>query len=530
MKKIILFLIIILFSSNLHLFASVYNDNINKSLNQLKSNFNYENIVKLIKEFLEDNGIFDKELAYTLVDIALKNKNKINNQIIHEIAKFYPQDEKIIKNLLSGNYFSLIPYFLDSFSIYTFFYYVSFFFISLTFLYLLIKNYKLFLHNHDEVKFIGLIKLVIFITAYITLIVFKPQFFFQITVFFIILLLSYEQKNTKVFIIVVISIFSLITLIEIKKDNSLRDYYTLSAKPLSYLDKNYKNSVEYYIKSKEILNNFNINNLLNNQKNSKINKINTAILFLKYDNLDNATKLINDFNLINNPVILYNLAVYYVRHFELATYEKIVDELSNFKPYYQYYQELQLLNIQPKYQPYFEFNKISSRYSFSINSKLLVISLIIIVFGIILNLILSKKPYFICKSCGNTFCSNCDEGYFHDYKCDKCRNIDSLESTIDAVELVTHQALIEYNQLKSQRLHLLYKIIFPGLSNLIKGNLFLYFFITIIYSVILYILTFKYELIATQNTIGYQFIFSTIYIVYAVIFFILYLLNILRNN
>ncbi|BAI80821.1 hypothetical protein DEFDS_1360 [Deferribacter desulfuricans SSM1] len=531
MKKLFLLSIsfLIFFTASTSIFANTYSNDIIFSINKLKSDFSYNNLIAIRKQFLSEKGIYDKELAYTLVDIALKNKEKVNDQIIEVITKFYPQDEKIIKNLLQNNFvsFELLRNYLDKYVLYTFWYYISFFFLCLTFIYLMIKHYKLFLHHHDnELKYKGLLKIIIFITAFISLIVFLPNYFFQITLFFIILLLSFEKINFKITTTIIVFTLSLTSIVNIKKLPNNNTYnYDLAAKPISYLQNIGANdSLIFKIKADQKTD---INNI---KTKSQFDKINEAILYLKYNELNKAKTIIDKNNLLTNPAIIYNLAIYYSNNFNFEPYENLIDTLTNYPDYYKYYQELQVLKVPSSFLPYFKFIKTKPLYNFSINFNMLLYLIAALLLGLILSFVISKFHYFTCQSCGKTFCSKCDEGYLYDNICDKCRNINSFERSIDAVDLVTHQAIIENYQLKKERLHFLLKVFLPGSANLIKGNIIMYFIMTFLFSIILYILTFKYELIASANNIGYQYTFKYIYLFLILLFLVFYLFNILRKK
>ncbi|MGA1847347.1 hypothetical protein [Deferribacter abyssi] len=532
MKKIIL-LIVILFIVFQHISLARdinYSNELTTAIMTLRTNFSKENLDYLKTVFIKEKGIYDKLLAYTLLDLALKNKKNLSADVVNVIGEFYPQEKNLITKILQQkvDFFMFLEY-INNFVLVTFVYYVSFFISILLVLYILIKNWPLFLHNHLENKGIyGLFNIIVFITFYLGLIVTLPSYFFQISLFFVILLISFEKPKVKIILGCFMLLLTILSLIGFESKSDQKYIYNFAAKPIS-INKNFSNDVEkkiFLIKSDYAEIDF---NTINFDYNNKQDLVNYIILLLKSNKVEKAISLINKYNLATDPNVLYNLAVYYAKNFKFETYENILLKLQKYKWHYRIFNQYQLINQQPVYLPYFEIKDNKNDYMITFNKKLFIVTIIIFVLASILNTLLSKLHLFKCDKCGKVYCIKCDDGHMHNNICEKCRNYLSHETVADAVELMKHRSLIENNEIKTKRLQFLLSIILPGCGKLLQEKLIYSIILIIVFAINLYIITFKYELIASDTSVCYQYVFYPVYLFFITIFLLLYLINILRN-
>ncbi|KAA0257411.1 hypothetical protein FHQ18_10210 [Deferribacter autotrophicus] len=123
MKKLIFSILVLFLTFQYTTFAKdiKYSNDLTKAIVKLNTDFSKENLTNLKSLFIKEKGIYDKLLAYTLVDLALKNKNSISPDVINVIISFYPQDKKIITKILEQKFsFFLFLKFIDNFVLYYF--------------------------------------------------------------------------------------------------------------------------------------------------------------------------------------------------------------------------------------------------------------------------------------------------------------------------------------------------------------------------------------------------------------------------
>lgn len=521
---------------------SKYPETIREGIVNVKNNFSSRSIDKLYTEFTRHKGIDDPIIAYSLVEIALNHEDKLNGNIIDSITRFTPGESSKIRAVLSGSF------------LYKLFHYYSFFnshillqsasiiasiFVFILFVYLLIKNIHIFFHSHKNIPILfNGIKFVLFFGLLTSmLLIFPLNKMLAFAIFTLILLIPETGAGRYFCIIVIILCVSVLPFkSNIKTNEELQIYNDVALKPLSteYMQKIWEESGEspllktmLFLKAPET---FSYNAAQFTPQN-KTEAVNFASSALYNGNTERFNKIVSDFSLSDNPVIIMNMNAFFMQNFMYEQYENYIEKLYKYPKYYNVFQNNQLKLGRTSFFPYHK-DTVILQPSYSFNWYASTIYAFLLLMAIILHFAFSRRRIVKCKSCGKTFCRICDEGHLNESTCSLCRNINSRYSTADPSVLVKKK--IQAEKYKSFRgtLSFFLTLLLPGCGLIYNGYLFLGVILTLIFSKVIFILLLKFNVFLWPLNLGIQYAVMPGIIVLFIIFTAVYLLSFLfiRRN
>lgn len=534
--KIILFVLAFTIVSSLAGAYEFYSDNFVAQYQKTIKNPTEENLNSLYKAFIINKGISDKTVAYGLVEALINHPEKINDKTISAVINFNKENASKIKAILSQSFVDKILgfyLFFDKFSIFVILKYVSSIFIFITMLYLLFKNYYIFFHSHKfKGFFIGVSKLLAFIVIIIVCSVIFNNHMFAIVGGFCILLLAPEKINFKTPIIIATVIFVLINSVDYLQSPSSKSLYLdIVNKPVSkeYLisiaEKNDSPMAKIIaaIKYPELITSY--KNISFNPK-DRFEAGNYAVYLLMTEDIDKFNKIAKEYNLLEDPIILINVASLFSKNFKYEEYEETIKNLYTFYP--EYHKLLQTFQINLNsyvFLPYFtEIYKVRTKlYLDYVN---IIVFSILLIIGLVTNNILSKFRFFRCTQCGESFCVKCDDGYLHNNVCEKCRILSHKIAKADAVTLVKKQFQVErYRQNKNYK-NIILTFVAPGADRLLNNQPIAGILMVLIHSIFIFIVTFRGLFFISPENIGFHLVIKYLYYIYGAFFIIAYILNI----
>jgi len=546
--KVFLFFLLFLFSVSV-ISASARNEDISKypetirkGIVNVKNNFNSRSIDKLYTEFTRHKGIDDPIIAYSLVEIALNHEEGLNSSIIDKIIRFAPGESKKIQAVLSDSFlYKLFNYYnffnsrilLQSASI------IASIFVFILFVYLLIKNIHIFFHSHKNVPILfNGIKFVLFFGLLTSmLLVFPLNKMLVFAVFSLILLIPETGAGRYFCIIVIILCVSVLPFKSgIKTNKKEQIYNDIALKPLSaeYMQQIWKKrsgdtllKTMISLKSPETFN-YNASQLTPEDKTEAVNFASSA---LYNGNTERFNKIVADFSLSDNPVIIMNMNAFFMQNFMYEQYENYIEKLYKYPKYYNVFQNNQLKLGRTSFFPYYKDTALlKSAYSFNWYASTIYAFLLLM--AIILHFAFSRRRIVKCQSCGKTFCRICDEGHLNESTCSLCRNINSRYSTADPSVLVKKKIQAEKYKTFRGTLSFFLTLVLPGCGLIYNGYLIFGIILTLIFSKIIFILLFKFNVFIWPFNLGIQYAVMPGIIVLFIVFIAVYLLSflIIRRN
>jgi len=521
---------------------SKYPETIGKGIINVKNNFNSRSIDKLYTEFTRHKGIDDPVIAYSLVEIALNHEDKLNRNIIDQIIKFAPGESKKIQTVLSDSFlYKLFNYYnffnshilLKSASI------IASIFVFILFIYLLIKNNHIFFHSHKNVPILfNGIKFVLFFGLLTSMLLLFPLNKMLVFAVFSLILLITETGPGRYFCIIVIILCVSVLPFKpgIMTNEEQQIYNDVALKPLSaqYMKKIWeKSSKDPLLKTMIALKapeTFSYNAPQLTPEN-KTEAVNFASLALYNGNTEKFNKIVSEFSLSDNPVIIMNMNTFFMQNFMYEQYENYIEKLYKSPKYYNVFQNNQLKLGRTSFFPYYKDTvQLKPIYSFNWFSS--TIYALLLLFAIILHFAFSRRRIVKCESCGKTFCRICDEGHLNESTCSLCRNINSRYSTADPSVMVKKKIQAEKYKSFRETLSFFLTLLLPGCGLIYNGYLIFGVILTLIFSKIIFILLFKFNIFIWPFNLGIQYAVMPGIIVLFIIFIAVYLLSFLfiRRN
>lgn len=512
---------------------SKYPESIRNGIVKFEENFSIENINRLYTEFTRYKGIDDPIIAYSLVEIALNNKNKLNNNITDQIIKFSPGESKKIQTILSSSFFYKLFHYYTFFNSYILLKSASMIasiFIFILFIYLFIKNNHIFFHSHKSIPvlFNG-IKFVLFFGSLTTMLLIFPYNKVMVFVIFLLILLVPETGSGRYFyiliIILCISVLPFKSRVESSNDQEI--YSDVALKPLSsqYLQSIWgKNDNNMLLKSMISLKapdffDYRSDNL---KPGNKTEAVNFASLALYNGNTEKFNQLVSKYSLSENPVIIMNMNSFFMQNFMYDQYENYIEKLYKYPKYYNVFQNNQLKLGRTSFFPYYH-DTVLLKPAYSFNWYTSTIYAFILLMAIILHFAFSRRRIGKCETCGETFCRICDEGHLIESSCSLCRNIHSRYSTADPSELVRKKIQTERYKSRRSTISFFLTLLLPGCGLIYNGYTAYGLILTLIFSKIIFLLIFKFSIFVWPFNLGIQYAVMPAIIVLFIIFIVLYL-------
>jgi len=542
-KVFIIVLMLLFFYTYGKVYASeFYPKSLLSELEKVNQSPNEENLDKLYQEFIKYKGLDDDTIAYSIVEALLNNPKEITEKTIQIAQKFSPKNKDKIVTILSDSIILKIinsHIFFNKFAVYTFLKYTSSIFILLVFLYLLIKNYFIFFHSHSlNMKAIGFAKLTIFLLMAVFISIVFNNYLFVIIGGFAIFLLIPENTPFKIIVILFLSASSILNSIDYNKNKMQKnEYLDIINKPVSidYIKKSLEErntpfmKIIATIKYPEI---FEKSNFIPFAPKNKFKAANYAIYLLITEQVDGFNSLAERFNLTKDPMIMINVASFYSKKFNFEKYEEIIKNLYTFYPeYHKLLQNLQLNLNKYIFLPY-NIEESREKDTLTLNYISVLIFFILLVIGIIINGFFYNFRYFKCVQCGKSFCIKCDDGYLHGNTCEKCRIFSHKIAKADAASLVMQQFQIEKYKRTTKLRNLILKLIAPGADRIFISQPTTGLILTILHSILIFILVFQTAPFISPSNIGFQFAINYLYYLYICLFLPIYIANIVikRDN
>jgi hypothetical protein len=540
---ILTFIFIILFTSNLFAEVNYYPPKLIDSISTFKKDFNKKNLENVYKDFVDFKGIKDSKIAFTLVDIALNNKNKLNDDIIQLITKFDVDNEKVIRNLLTNNYlnkFTLIPKYINDFSIYVFLKYLTSIFVTILLIALFIKNKFIFFHIHKEnAKWLKSLYFLAFLFVPILGFAFFPSYYLIFIAIAAVILLLPEKNNNRMILFAAILIALMIHSVscDVSKNNNSVDYYSIINNPVSLNYLNYKikqNPDDYDLKVIKKIKFPNSKVKMSNvpiSKFSELGRINLSIYYLMNKKFDKFKKLIKNNALLENPIMLLNLSSYFTITFQYKELEEINKRLYKHDFYYKLAENYQHNMKKSLFIPYSDTKIYAFSEVLGFNMQSAIISILLLTVSFALVIYVSKsKELFKCNSCGNVFCAQCDDGYDYDHICATCRNIIFRKGNAEASILVKKTILMENYKNNLKVLSRVLSTFLPGSGQIYTNHPVKGIFMSILFSIVLFIVIFRFEPFVNPESYALDMVFIPFYAVILGIFVLFYLINILGRK
>lgn len=518
--------------------SNFYPKELQSAIKKLNTNFNNENISKTYDIFLRNKGIKDSTIAYTLVDLALKNPDSVDFDTIDLIVQFNIDDEQKIRTIMSGNYIggiSLIPEYISELSIYAFIKYTSYFFVGLLFIYLLLKNRFMFFHTHNKN---ATILRIFIISAFLFISLGMGAFFPHLLIVAVgggaTLLLIAEKNTNKTILFTAILVAAVLNSISYKNgdipeaiDTKNIIYAPVSLEYLKELNERFPENTHYKV-IRAIKYPKSISTTLSHPKTriSKEEQINWSLYYLMNKKFKSFKKLLTFKDVLDDPTILLALSSYYTNTFQYKKLDDLGKRLYNNPFYYRISEKYYQLTKSTLFFPYAIASDLSiqEKLNFDTNNAM-ASSIILIIIFLIAFTISSKTELFKCESCGEIFCVKCDDGYSSDFVCAACRNIIHRKSNAEAAILVKKTILMENNKDRLLNISRILSAILPGSGQIYLGNPIKGILITLIFSILVFLALFRFEPFIGFENYGLHLVFGPIYIVLAVVFVIVYLFN-----
>lgn len=536
-KKKIYFLIATIISfiiSPTYLYADeVYPEEILIKISRATENPDYTNIEDLRRSFIKHKGIKDDIITYALTESLIKNKDKIDEKTIELVKSFSFYENKKVSAILNQNYFQRIlnsKLFFTKFSIFTLLKYSSLIFIILIFLAFLIKNYYIFLHSHQDLKFASFFYIVFFSLSVLILLTIWTKYIWLILAIATITLITFEKKRTKIVTIIVILCFVMLnSMTYLQKNNENFEIVNIINLPTTkeyLLEKAKETGNDIFKIVAEIKYSENSDKTILFKPTNKLEAGNYAIYLLQRGEIDAFNKLAIQYNLLSDPVIVSNIASFFVKTFQYERYEETIQILyKNYPKYHKLFQEYQLLFKTQVFFPYFTEEKAYFT-NISFNIKQILISFFSIIFITLITYFFSNGKIFKCNSCGKVFCIKCDDGYLNENVCERCRIFFNKINKADPGALIKTQLKIEkFQYIKKVKINLL-SLVLPGACRISLGQNFLGILLLYGYSILITTFIFGYKPFVMIDNIGFHIVIKQVYVLYIAIFSICYIINI----
>lgn len=514
---------------------ALYSKTIKTEISKLSDNFNSTNVENLFTDFLRYKGIDDPVIAYAVVELALENKELLTSEIVEQIKKFSPSQsgkiEVILSNSFSNKLFK-IKNFINIGTLLTFFKQIFGLFCILLFIYFLFKNFYFFTHTHlyaHHRKFSALTKIAVFVSIFTTLLIIFPHNKTSAFALMLPLLLSSEAKTgryTCLLIIFIGLIFSSLG-VNVTDNTSKKHYINAALKPASQeyllnLQKKYPEDkllhAIAYLKTDEAK-----NLLALPEPENSVEAVNFASVYLSQGKTEQFNRIVNKFNISDNPVILMNMNTFFMKNFMYDEYEQYIENLYNYPSYYNIFQNYQLKFNKTTYFPYYKYTELIIP-KIDINWLNTFKYMAVFAVFLIIHFFLTGLKMFRCKYCGKVYCAKCNDN-FYDNTCSLCYNIH--EEPVDSDPHILTKRNIESENYKTFKLRLVFvlSLILPGSGLIYTGNIIFGIILTALFATVLYFIIFGFSVFTWPLNFGIQYVFEPAVIVLFIIFFIIYILS-----
>lgn len=511
----------------------VYSKNILTILDKTIENPDFKNIENLKRSFITHKGVADDIITYTLVESLLRNKDKIDEKTVEIVKSFSFYENKKVSTLLNQNFFYKIlnsNRFFTDFSIYIFLKYLSTVFIILLFLAFLIKNYYIFMHSHQEIEFINMFYISYFVLSVLILLTIFTQHIFLILSIGTVVLLTFEKNRTKLAILIVILCFTFLNSVtyfqEKNKDFEINSIIKSPTTKKYLLKKAEETGRDIYKIVAEIKYPDESNKTISFTPSDKLEAGNYAVYLLQKGEIDRFNKLTGQYNLLNEPIIVTNIASFFAKTFQYDRYEETIKILyNNYPKYHKLFQEYQLSFKSQTFFPYFTEGKAYIT-NISFNYKQIFTNLFLIIIVTLFTYFFYSEKIFKCHLCGKVFCIKCDDGYLNNDICEKCRIIFSKIDKADPKILIKNQLKIEkYQYIKKIKATIL-SLILPGSCRIYLGQNIAGILLLIGYSLLITIILLGYKPFVMVDNLGFHIVIKQLYTLYFATFLIFYIINI----
>lgn len=532
----VLFLVLFFFSVSFaenDLFFK-YPQEIKSKVEHLKYDFNGKDIEELYKLFVKYKGVEDLFLAYTLVEIAVNNKDKLDLKIVDSIADFYPKDRSRIRTLLLSNSLANLKniyIYINKFTLYTFFNIFGKVLITVLFIYTIFANIHIFGHYHvNRSKVYINVVLSILVVVFLLLSLIFKSYIFTIMAFFSIVLYYGHELKYKIAIFLLMLIVSFLISFDYNLKRNINFEEQIAARPVD-LSEIYSNDIALI---KEIKNYKEVSRpfirKISEDEIAKVNH-NYAILMLIKGDVVFFESYIKKYNLTQDPIMLANYATFLAKNAMFDDYGKIVYNLNIISPQmHKVFLSYVVMNNNYSFYPYFDINKLIYEDKIQINYTIFSIMIISLLLGFAISLAIPKKFIRkICSKCGKIYCGEC--GDVEDkIICDECREIIYATSDISPMKIFKKE--MDKNRFisRNRRYYLLLKFLLPGADSLYIGNIFYAILKVIHYSLIVFMLIVNVTPFIRIDNIGYIYFAKPFFYVVLAIFVILYFIDILRSK
>lgn len=522
-----------IFAANIDSSVGLYNKTLKTEINKLSNNFNQSNIENLFTTFLKYKGIDDPVIAYAVVELALENKDLLTSEMVENIKKFSPSQSIKIETMLSNHFFTKlfgITNYINVSSLFTIIKQVFGLFSILLFVYLLLKNFYLFTHSHmHNQKISFLAKIAAFTALFTTLLVIFPHNQTAAFSFMIPLLIFSEAKIGRYvcLLIIFIGIFLSSLDVNIANNTNKKHYVDAALKPISQkylltLQKKYPKDkllqAIIYLKTDKSGSYL----TLPEPKNS-VEAVNFASVYLSQGKTDQFNKLIKQYNISNNPVILMNMNTFFMKNFMYDEYEQNIEDLYNHPSYYNIFQNYQLKFNKVTYFPYYEqIELITSEININWLNTLkyvVVFAIFLLIHSFLVSLKISR-----CKHCGKVHCAKCDNN-FDDGTCSRC--YDFYKGLMESDPTSITKKNIESENYKAFRTKFAFiiSLILPGSGLIYTDNIIYGIIMTAIFAKVLYFTIFGFSAFKWPLNFGIQYTLVPAVTILIILFFIIYILS-----
>jgi TM2 domain-containing membrane protein YozV len=353
------------------------------------------------------------------------------------------------------------------------------------------------------------------------------------------ILLLPEKNNNKLilFIAIVVAIIINNVNFNVKLNKNINDYYSIINNPVSLEYLNYKIEQDPENYDLKVVRNIKYPKSSINLKGVPKNKfsdvgiVNLSIYYLMNKKFDKFKHLLKNNTLLKNPIILLNLSSYFTITFQYKELEDINLRLYNYEFYYKLAETYQHNTKNSLFIPYSGSKANIFLEKLNYNVQNIIIFLLILISVFVFIVYLSKlRELFKCDSCGNVFCAQCDDGYDSDQICATCRNIIFRKGNAEASILVKKTILMENYKQHLKIFSRILSAIIPGAGQIFINNPIKGIIMTTFFSIVLFILIFRFEPFIGPENYALNLIFTPLYIIIFGVFALIYILNIFRRK
>lgn len=508
-----------------------YPNDINAKIVAIKKDFNEKNIEDLYRLFIKHKGVEDIFIAYTLVDIAKNNRDKLNVKIVDLISDFYPKDRDNIRMLLLSSSISNLKglfKFVNRFTIYYFASIISKMFIFIFFIYSIAGNFYIFKHYHSGMsKIYWYFMLLLFVLMLLFLIFIFQSYMFAILSFLTILIYYGSSFRTKGIVFLTILLFGFLNVVTYSSKRNISEHDQISKRPVEFNSlanapeislikdiKSYRGNSDLFVRK---VSEFELNSATYND----------AIYKLMKGDVSFFESYIKKNRLQDDPVMLSNYASFLAKNAKFDDYEFVVSKINSISPAMHRVFLSYVVNFNDySYYPYFKIGNSLYEDTLALDyfkfAIIFAVSLIAFVAALMTPKKLARK---ICSKCGNIFCGEC--GDVEDKLiCSECKELIFASSDVTPMKVFKKEMDKNKNFKKNYKIYLFLKFLLPGSDSIYNGDILegvlkLSHFIVVIFFVIA-----KTDPFIRLDNIGFiHFVQPLIYVIFGS-FLLLYFIDI----